>query len=200
MEAQAHQPIILKRINQILSILVIFLGLYLAGSPFVPDIIFFFHHKVVVPYSGKLADFYESNNKPTASQPQDNRLVIPDIAVNEKVLEGSSIEVIHNNGIWRRPASSSDPEKSNMVIVGHRFSYISPYGTFYHLDKIKVGSKMALYWDKVEHVYEVKEMKVVSPETGDIEAATDQPRLTLYTCAPLLTAKDRLVIIAMEIK
>ena len=190
----------LRQCNFVLTILVVLMGVYITVSPFIPNLEYFVHHPVVIPYSGKLASYYDGKTVGRTAVPSDNRLVIPDLNINEKVLEGKTIDVIHNNGVWRRPGTSNDPEKSNMVIVGHRFSYFSPYGTFYHLDKLKVGSKLGLYWGKKEHVYEVKIIEVVPPETVKVEAATSKPRLTLYTCAPLLTAKDRLVITAEEIK
>lgn len=192
--------ITLKRLNNVLALMVVVFGLYLAVSPFIPDIFYRFHHAIVVPYSGRLSQFYGEKSNTTDAIPSENRLVIPDLAINEKILEGKTIETIHSNGVWRRPATSNDPEKSNMVIVGHRFSYTSPYGTFYHLDKLKVGSKLALYWQKKEHIYEVKEIKTVGPDAVEVEAFTKEPELTLYTCTPLLTARDRLVIVAKEIK
>jgi len=184
----------------VLGMLVIVLGLYISISPFLPNILYFFHHKTVVPYSGKLASYYGGSSNKNTAPPAENRLVIPDININEKILESDSIRVIDHNGVWRRPATSNDPKKGNMVIIGHRYLYTNPYGTFYHLDKLKVGSKMAIYWDKAEHVYQVSQIKVTDSHQTEVEAPTKTPQLTLYTCTPLISGKDRLVIIATEIK
>jgi LPXTG-site transpeptidase (sortase) family protein len=40
------------------------------------------------------------------------------------------------------------------------------------------------------------ESKIVDPSAVEIEAPTTQKQLTLYTCTPIWTAKERLVIIA----
>jgi len=200
-DTKPQESVKLKRLNQVLGICVILLGLYIAVTPFIPDIVYRFHHENVVPYDGKLETAYGGNaEKPTQPQPKDNRLVIPEIGLNERVKEGPYIKVLNDNGVWRRPKSSSSPDRGNMVIIGHRFLYNNPYGTFYHLDKIKVGSKIGLYWNGSEHVYVVQETKVVSPTQGDVEAQTAKPQLTLYTCTPLLSAKNRLIIVATEVQ
>ncbi|PID31740.1 hypothetical protein CR970_04190 [Candidatus Saccharibacteria bacterium] len=192
----------LKRFNDVLSFVVLGLGLYITIMPLLPVVQFWWQQRqgVVIPYSGKLADNSGSETrkqqKPT---PQDNRLVIPAIAVDEQIVEGSTIDVIRDDNVWRRPNSSTTPDAGNMVVVGHRFAYSSPYGAFYHLDKVKVGERLALYWEGEEYVYEVSETKIVEPSAIEVENDTPQRQLTLYTCAPIWSAKQRLVIVAKPI-
>jgi sortase A len=192
-------PMTLRKFNNTLSIIVIVLGLYIALSPFLPQIGFWFRDKspeAVAPYSGQLASLENSDsNKPT---PQDNRLVIPSIGIDEPILEGSNIWVINSGGTWRRPNTSTPTENNNTVIVGHRF-FGSNVSTFYHLDKVETGQKMAIYWQGEEIVYEVTEIKVVDPTAIEIESQTTEKQLTIYTCTPIWTAKNRLVIIAKPI-
>lgn len=183
--------------NNILSTVVILLGLYIAGAPFLPLAKLWLKQHTDktsgVPYSGQLAQI---DNVKRADPPKDNRLVIPSISLNEPINEGNNIWVIHNGGTWRLPKSVAPTEQGNSVIVGHRF-YGSNGSTFYNLDRVKLGEKMAVYWQGKELIYKVSDIKVVPPSAIEVEAPTNDRRLTLYTCTPLWTAKDRLVITAL---
>jgi sortase A len=189
----------LRRFNSLLSFIVILLGLYIAVTPFLPQISYMLRDKspeYVAPYGGSLAKLEGSNSN--LPPPLENRLVIPSIGVNEPILESSNINVISDGGTWRRPNTSSPSIGSNTVIVGHRY-YGNEVSTFYHLDKIEIGHFVAIYWEGKEILYEVTDKKIVDPSAVDIEYTTDEAQLTLYTCTPIWTAKDRLVIIAKPV-
>ncbi len=189
----------LRRFNNFLSVVVIALGLYIALSPFLPQLSFIFRDKSAeasAPYVGSLAD---SEGSSTATEkPNDNRIVIPSIQVNEPIEEGSSIGVINDGGTWRRPQTAAPNENGNSVVVGHRY-FGNNVSTFYHLDKVLKGKKLAIYWEGEEIVYEVVEVKVVDASAVDIEAPTTEKQLTIYTCDPIWTAKNRLVLIAKPV-
>ena len=189
----------LRTFNNLLSIVVIALGLYISISPFIPQIAYFARDKspeASAPYAGVLADSVGASDVTTA--PKENRIVIPSIQLNEPIVESNTINAIKDGGTWRRPRSSDPTRGGNTVIVGHRF-YGSNVSTFYHLDKVLPGQKLAVYWQGVEHVYEVVETKVVEANQVEIESSTTDERLTLYTCTPIWTAKQRLVVIAKPI-
>lgn len=186
----------LRKLNSFLSLVVIVLGLYIAVSPFLPQVEYWFRDKspeYTAPYGGNLAKSVGSSTDNLA--PAENRLVIPSIGVNEPILESTNIGVITNGGTWRRPASAKPTDNNNTVIVGHRF-YGNNVSTFYNLDKVKIGQLLAVYWEGKEFLYEVVESKVVDASAVDIEAPTTERRLTLYTCTPIWTAKNRLVVVA----
>lgn len=186
----------LRTFNNVLSFVIIGLGIYIAITPFLPQIQFVVRDKspdISAPYTGELAQVTGSHT--TTEVPKENRIVIPSIQLNEPILESNSIDIINKGGTWRRPQSSTPDDNSNTVIVGHRY-YGSNVSTFYHLDKVQVGQKLALYWNGQERLYEVTESKVVDPSAVDIEEPTQDKRLTIYTCTPIWTAKNRLVIIA----
>lgn len=190
----------LRTFNNTLSFLVICLGLYIALTPLIPTIDYWFKDKyasATAPYSGSLADSVGSDSSLPA--PRDNRLVIPSIALNETITESSSITAINDGGTWRRPNSANPTQPDNTVIVGHRY-FGKDVSTFYHLDKVEIGHTMAIYWEGEEIIYEVTEKKVVPASAVEIEESTNEKQLTLYTCTPIWTAKDRLVIIAKPIE
>lgn len=179
-----------------MSLIVIGLGLYIIVTPFLPQVSYALRDKspeAAAPYGGELAQSVGSDTQ--ADIPQDNRIVIPSIQLDEPILEGGNIWVIHDGGTWRRPGTAVPTDKSNTVIVGHRF-YGNNVSTFYHLDKVLVGQRLAVYWEGKEIVYEVVETKIVDPTAVEIEAPTTEQQLTIYTCHPVWTAKNRLVVIA----
>jgi sortase A len=169
-------------------------------TPFLPQFAYLLRDKspkASIPYAGSLAQDAGINDaNPT---PQENRIVIPSIQLNEPIIESDSISAIKDGGTWRRPRSSEPAKDGNTVIVGHRY-YGSNVSTFYHLDKVLPGQKLAIYWEGVEHVYEVTETKTVEASQVEIEAPTTEEQVTLYTCTPIWTAKQRLVVIAKPTK
>ncbi len=191
-----HKDKKLRLFNDFLSVVVIGLGIYLIAMPLLPQLTFWINLK-----TGKISSSsaYSDDNKPgTKPIPQDNRLVIPQIGLDEPINEGKYADAL-KKGVWRRPQTSTPDKDSNTVIVGHRFTYNDP-AVFYHLDKIKTGDKLALYWRGKEYLYQVVETKIVEPHQIEVEQKTADPTLTLYTCTPMWTSKQRLVVIAKLIE
>lgn len=192
----------LRTFNNFFSFFVMGLGVYIALMPILPSMQLWWKQKngVHIPYSGSLSQISSNGIKDNKPTPKDNRLVIPSIDVDTEIKEGSTMDVAANEGVWRRPNTSDSPLKSNMVLAGHRFAYSHPYGAFYHLDKLKVGDTLAIYWHGSEYLYKVTSSKVVEPTALYVENPTSSPTLTLYTCTPIWSAKQRLVIIAEPLK
>lgn len=189
-----------RRLNNILTILVLAGSLYLIVIPVWPKITWLFKDKSVsAPYEGRLhsAVSGENHDNPVKPTPKDNRIVIPSALIDEPIYTGSNIWVIENGGSWLKNLNVTSPkEQGNTVIVGHRFTYRDPEGAFYNLDKVSVGDLLAVYWGGEELLYTVTETKVVPATALEIESNTSDRQLTLYTCTPLVTAQNRLVIIA----
>lgn len=180
----------LRRFNNLLTIIVISVGMYLIIMPFLPQISFWFKQK-----TGKINNdiVYSEDNKPGSKPiPQDNRLVIPQMGLDATVNEGKYASTL-KAGLWRRPHTSTPDKGGNTVIVGHRFTYKDP-AIFYHLDKLKEGDEFALFWQGKEYKYKVSSIKTVEPTQTEIEDNSIEPILTLYTCTPMWTSKYRLII------
>lgn len=178
--------------NNFLTVIIVALALYVLVTPVLPQLNFWLKQR-----TGQLSSSlpYSSDDKPgTQPIPQDNRLVIPQLGLDDNIHEGKYADVL-KQGLWRRPNTSTPDKGGNTVIVGHRFTYRSP-AVFYHLDKLKIDDKFAVYWQGQEYTYIVTDIKVVEPDQTEVEDDTPDPTLTLYTCTPLWTSKQRLVIIA----
>ena len=84
----------------------------------------------------------------------------------------------------------------NPVIFGHRFKYLPPASnTFYNLDKLNVGDEFSVFWKLKEYKYKIREIKIIEPTDFSVLAPSQTKQITLVTCAPLFSAKQRLVVI-----
>lgn len=189
----------LAQVNLLLVVLIVSINGYILLSPLLPQLELWMRQRrsssvAGLPYKTQLSSDNKDERNPV---PKDNRLVIPTIALDEHVYVGTDPHLV-NRGVWARPQTSIPPEGSNTVLVGHRFTYDGP-ASFYSLDKLTVGDSIVLYWQGKEYDYRVSLKEVVPPTAVNIEHPTKQPQLTLYTCTPIWSAKDRLVIIAKPI-
>lgn len=129
-------------------------------------------------------------------RPADNRLVIPKIGVNLPIVEGDNSENALWKGAWRVTDSSNPKEGGNTVLSAHRFRYRPPSNlTLYLLDQVKKGDVMIVYWEGKEYDYRVSDTKIVPRENTDIAEPTLTDQLTVFTCHPLFSTKERLVVV-----
>ena len=123
------------------------------------------------------------------------KIIINSIDAEGLVYEGTDSHTM-NKGFWHFPSSNLPGQKGNMVVIGHRYAKLPPNkDTFFNLDKVKVGDKIEVVQNDNQFTYIVTETKVV--EKNDISVLQDcsDYRITLITCSPLWTSKQRLVIV-----
>lgn len=186
----------LRTFNNILSLLVVVLIGYVLISPFTANVAFWWKQQ----HDPNHGYVYKSkvNKKSTAPSlkaiPSDNRLVIPQMQLDAAIHEGSHPYTL-SKGLWHRPGTGSPTSGGNMVIAGHRFTYAGA-AILFHLDTLKQNDILIVYWQGKEYDYKVNAIKIVSPLDVSVEQDTTQPKLTLYTCTPLWTSKERLVVTA----
>jgi sortase A len=95
------------------------------------------------------------------------------------------------------PDSSTPDQGGNTVITGHRFKYLPPNNlTFYLFDKLAAGDIISVIWHEQEYYYRIKETKIVDKTETSILNQTREPILTLFTCHPIYSEENRLVVIA----
>ncbi len=197
-------------VNRVLTCLVVVFGLYLGMAPMLPELSFRFDHSTKFSWLRHLLGKQQPSGHglvtPRTSMaaslevstvvipiPKDNTLAIPDIGVFAPIVEGSSSEALQH-GIWHRPKTGTPPTGGNTVLVGHRFLYTSGTNTLYHLDKLKVGNTIEVFWSGQRYAYVVDAILVTLPTAVEIEQPTSQPTLTIYTCTPLFAVDKRLVV------
>ena len=116
-----------------------------------------------------------------------NRIIIPKIGVN--IHYGTNGKASLDEGAWWRYPERGNPEKGgNFIIAAHRFSIQpTPQETvikspFYHIDKLKLGDQILIDYNGKRYGYQVSKIFNVKPNATEIEAPTNDARLTLYTC------------------
>lgn len=194
------------RLAFIVPILLMLTGAVIVSYPLWPAIGFALKKPTpTLPYATKLASTSTGTaaiatlsqlpvigNKPT---PAENRVVIPSIGVDMEIFEGPNEKTLDKGGIWRIPNTSTPDKGGNTVVSGHRWRYLPPSNsTLYLLDKVKDGEPVIVYWQGKEYDYRISGREVVDPTRVEILENTPEPRLTIFTCTPLYSTKQRLVL------
>lgn len=120
------------------------------------------------------------------------KINIPVIDVNAWLVAGAKLEQLERGpGVF---AGSPLPgQLGNVAIAGHRESYGGP---FEHLDMLQKGDEIIFTTRQGTFTYRVTGSKVVSANEVSV-IRTDDPSsaiLTLVTCHPKWTSKDRLIV------
>lgn len=124
------------------------------------------------------------------------KLYIDSVNIAGHVVAGAN-ESTMNHGLWHYPTSSASFLYGNTVIIGHRFLKLPPHtDTFYNLDKVQIGDVVRISVSDGELFYTVYDKKIVETSDTYILDSGEDPVLTLVTCHPLWTSKQRLVIMA----
>jgi LPXTG-site transpeptidase (sortase) family protein len=170
-------------------------AVYLIAAPYTPSVWFYFHPPKVIAQTTTLQNISppDAATNPSFAYYGKNILTISSIGVQSEILEGVNEETLEH-GLWRRPNTSTPALGGNTVIAAHRYKYTTGSNTFYNLDKVAVGDQIFLTWQGKNYTYEVYSTKIVSSTETSIEGKTESPILTLYTCTPLWSSTNRLVV------
>lgn len=132
---------------------------------------------------------------PTQPLPEDAvaRLSIPEIELETTVFAGTTQKALKKGpGHYEETPLPGQP--GNSAIAGHRTMYGHP---FRHLDQLEDGDEILVRTQEGSFTYRVNEKKVVSPTDLSVIDSTEETRLTLTTCNPVGSARERLVIMAV---
>lgn len=123
-----------------------------------------------------------------------NLLIIPKIGVHIPITEGEDESAL-DKGAWRMPETSTPDQGSNTVLAGHRWKYRPPSErTFYLLDKLQIGDVFQIFWEGEEYRYRVFSIEIVEPTALEVLDPTPNPVVTILTCTPLFSTKQRLIV------
>ncbi len=122
------------------------------------------------------------------------RIKIPRIGLDVIVVEGTTASALRA-GAGHYPSTPLPCEVGNVGIAGHRTTYGHP---FHDLDLLQPGDRITLETPIGTCTYELREpWKVVKPtDTGVVDNTPGEARLTLTTCHPKGSARQRLVVTA----
>jgi LPXTG-site transpeptidase (sortase) family protein len=124
------------------------------------------------------------------------RLVIPQIHVDKAIVQGTSVEAL-KKGPGHYKTTPFPGERGNAAMACHRTTYGGPC---FRLDELKTGDPIFASRKDGEgkttfYRYEVYEKLYVKPSSNDVLLPQGElDTLTLTTCHPQYSAKQRLVI------
>ena len=119
------------------------------------------------------------------------KLEIPNINVNPFVVSGTD-ELSLQFGPGHYIGTKVPGSGGNVGIAGHRTTYGAPFS---RLDQVSIGDEIYLTVGLNKYYYVVDDIEVVDANTGDyVLFNRGDDRLTLTTCHPRYSARQRLVV------
>ncbi len=195
MKQTTDQP--LHSLNNVLTVIALTLGIYIIAVPFLPEFRWRVKQVFNKPEASKVQitsnDSSASNNSSTQPISSDTWLDVPRLSLHTPIYTSPSMSEL-NKGVWHIPGTSTPDKDGNTVVAGHRFTYTNPQGVFYFLDKLQINDRVTVDWRGTEYTYKVTKVFVVPPSDTSASAPTKVNTFTMYTCTPLLTAKNRLIV------
>jgi sortase A len=131
-------------------------------------------------------------NREVAEGDSLTRIIIPSIDVDVVVVAGTTASALRA-GAGHYPETPLPCEIGNVAIAGHRTTYGRP---FHNLDLLNPGDRITLETPIGSCTYEVsREPWIVMPTAIEVVANTpDEAALTLTTCHPKGSARERLIV------
>ena len=140
----------------------------------------------------------------------ENKLIIPKLNVDVPINFGINIDDVMDameRGVahYRINGASAYPgEVGNFVIMGHSAGDIYSSNQykfiFSGLERLEEGDIMYVHYNSVRYTYKMVGNEIIWPtEVSRLAMDTDKPMMTLVTCWPLGTSRQRLLIHAEQI-
>lgn len=120
------------------------------------------------------------------------RIEIPAIGVDAYVVEGTGGDALAK-GPGHYPDTPLPGQPGNACIAGHRTTHGH---TFHDLHLLREGFEIVTYTAERRATYRVVSVTTVDPSQTEVADPTDDSRLTLTTCHPIGSARQRLVVVA----
>lgn len=122
------------------------------------------------------------------------RIEMPRIGVDKIVVAGVDKNDL-KKGPGHYPETPLPGQLGNSAIAGHRTTFGQP---FFDVDKLDTGDEIILTTLTGRYVYRVTGQQIVSPSDYQVISTTDPTTatLTLTSCHPKYTARERIIIFA----
>lgn len=120
------------------------------------------------------------------------RIRIPKIGVDKIVVEGVALRDL-KKGPGHYPDTPLPGQQGNAAIAGHRTTYGAPFN---RIDELVAGDEVFVETVQGEFRYLVSEQLIVSPTQVDVLDDKGDNRLTLTSCHPKYSSRQRIVVVA----
>lgn len=126
-------------------------------------------------------------------------LRIPRFGDYEKVVVEGTDRAALKKGPGHQPGTAMPGQVGNVVLAGHRTTYGAPFG---RLDELRAGDDVLVQTAAGVFTYRIRTTEVVAPTAvevmlpvpGRVGAVPTESLLTLITCTPKYSARNRLVV------
>jgi len=120
------------------------------------------------------------------------RIRIPRIGVDKIVVQGVALRDL-KKGPGHYPDTPLPGQQGNAAIAGHRTTYGAPFN---RIDELVAGDEVFVETVQGEFRYLVSEQLIVSPTQVDVLDDKGDNRLTLTSCHPKYSSRQRIVVVA----
>ncbi|MCP4960735.1 MAG: class E sortase [Actinomycetia bacterium] len=120
------------------------------------------------------------------------KIRIPRIGMTKTVVEGVTTDAL-KKGPGHYPGTPLPGQAGNASIAGHRTTHGQP---FHNLDELEENDLIYVTTLQGSFVYRVTETVIVAPRDVYVLDPTEDHRLTLTTCHPKWTARQRMIVVA----
>jgi sortase A len=118
---------------------------------------------------------------------------IPRIGVDKVFVSGVSRTDLRK-GPGHYPLTPLPGQAGNAAIAGHRTTYGAPFN---RIDELEPGDEILIDAPYGQFRYEVRATTIVSPSAGEVLEDKGDDRLTLTSCNPKYSARQRIVVSAV---
>lgn len=133
----------------------------------------------------------DTEEQPLKEMPEGAFMIIdiPKLELSAVVLKGTDTKSLAKGPGWYE--ESVLPGEGNTAIAGHR----TMHGAWFrHLDELKEGDEIIVTYQGVEYVYGVERVFVIAKNDWSVIDDCGYPALTLTTCHPVGSARQRLAV------
>jgi sortase A len=120
------------------------------------------------------------------------KIEIPRIGVDWIVVEGVDVGDLRK-GPGHYPGTALPGVRGNVAIAGHRTTYGAP---FEDVNELQAGDEIVLTTITGRYVYRVTGSQIVSPSETSVLAPSETAILTLTSCHPKYSARQRIIVSA----
>ncbi len=119
-------------------------------------------------------------------------IVIPRIGVDKIVVEGVGRNDLRK-GPGHYPETPMPGQSGNAAIAGHRTTYGAPFN---RIDELQPGDQILITTGQGSFTYEVIGTDIVAPTEVEVVEDKGDDRLTLTSCNPKYSARQRIIVSA----
>lgn len=119
------------------------------------------------------------------------QLIIPAIQLETNIGRSTEPDELEKNPGLYEFAQLPGPDNVNVSIAGHRDIFGQE---FYSLDRITAGDHLYLVYEDLIYRYDYLDSKVVSPNEWEVIKPQGFSCLTLTTCDPIGSTRNRLIV------